>query len=306
VECSPYFRLSKRGTENADYELRKLRRTVAPRRVEKLNGKDFWEWYWAFRAPAEKGGPERITDAKHMMKRVKALFTIGVMLRLPDCAELREILSLCRFPMPKSRKHAIEFHQVVRFIAMAHKLGYPEMALAQALQYELTTRQGDVIGKEEYKEEDRNELEWLGFRWDEIDGDLILVHVTNKTRRPAVHDLKAYELVCAELRRLPNLPRTGPMIINPKTGRAFKYEEYRRRWRIIAKAAEIPDELQNRDSRAGGITEARNAGADTHDIQQLAGHADIRTTALYIRDDLEANSRVAQARAAHRARKTRE
>jgi len=74
---------------------------------------------------------------------------------------------------------------------------------------------------------------------------------------------------------------------------------------MIASAAGIPHEIQNRDSRPGGITEARNAGAAKDDIRQHAGHADARTTDIYIRESLESNNRVAVARAAYRAPKTR-
>jgi len=111
-ECSPYTRLKRKSEENADYELRKLKRAVAERRVEKLNGKDFWRWYWGFRQPAYEGGPERITDAYNIMTRARGVFTVGVLLRLPDCAELRNILSLIRFPNPESRKQVIKFQQV--------------------------------------------------------------------------------------------------------------------------------------------------------------------------------------------------
>jgi hypothetical protein len=73
---------------------------VAKRRVQKLNGIDFWRWYWECRKPACKGGPERIADAYHIMARVRAVFTFGVLLRYRDCAELRNILNLTRFPNP--------------------------------------------------------------------------------------------------------------------------------------------------------------------------------------------------------------
>ena len=180
------------------------------------------------------------------------------------------------------------------------------MALTQALEFELTLRQGDVIGKWEFKENDRNVLEWVGLRWNEVNDDLILAHNTNKIRgREVVFDLKAYELVYTELRRFPILPRIGPMIVDSKTGQPFEYQDFRRRWRLIADAAGIPDEVQNRDSRPGGITEARNAGAAKDDIRQHAGHADAQTTDIYIRETLEPNNRVAAARAAYRGRKTR-
>jgi len=55
--------------------------------------------------------------------------------------------------------------------------------------------------------------------------------------------------------------------------------------------------------RAGGITEARQAGAPTDDVAKLAGHANKRTTArVYDRDSLEAARRVARARHEHRGK----
>ena len=103
-EYSPYQQLARKSQENADYELRKLKRTVAERRVEKLNGIDFWRWYWEFRKPAKEGGPERITDAYNIMTRVRGLFTFGVLLRLPACAELRNILKSYQVPEPDVTK----------------------------------------------------------------------------------------------------------------------------------------------------------------------------------------------------------
>jgi hypothetical protein len=64
--------------------------------------------------------------------------------------------------------------------------------------------------------------------------------------------LKTYSLVMAEFARLPELPDIGTVIIDHKTGQPFKYHTYRTRWREIAREAGIPDEVWNRDSRAGG------------------------------------------------------
>jgi hypothetical protein len=114
-----------------------------------------------------------------------------------------------RFPNPESRKQTIKFQQVVAFIAKAHELDYPEMALAQALEYELTLRQGDVIGKLEYKDRERDTLEWVGLRWENIDEDLVLFYKTNKKGREVVADLKAYDLVYAEVRRFPDSTEYG-------------------------------------------------------------------------------------------------
>jgi hypothetical protein len=59
----------------------------------------------------------------------------------------------------------------------------------------------------------------------------------------------------------------------------------------------------NRDLRAAGVTEGRQAGAPSDDLAKQAGHANKRTTArVYDRDQLEAARRVAQARARYRGR----
>ena len=60
-------------------------------------------------------------------------------------------------------------------------------------------------------------------------------------------------------------------------------------WRTIATVAGIERTVWNRDLRAGGITEARAAGAPMDDVAMTAGHNDKRTTArVYDRDRLEA------------------
>jgi len=62
----------------------------------------------------------------------------------------------------------------------------------------------------------------------------------------------------------------------------------------------IPDNVWNRDSRAGGITEALGAGAQLDDARQHAGHAETRTTQRYNRDTLAKTRRVAELRVASR------
>jgi integrase len=136
--------------------------------------------------------------------------------------------------------------------------------------------------------------------WQEISPDRILTHDTGKTGQRVVHDLKECPLVLAELDRLPALPRIGPVIIDSKTGEPFRRREYSGRWREIARAVGIPDDVWNRDSRAGGVTEGGDAGADIEDLRQHAGHADIRTTQRYNRKTLEKTKRVAKARVEHR------
>ena len=72
-------------------------------------------------------------------------------------------------------------------------------------------------------------------------------------------------------------------------------------WRRVRQTTGIGKEVWNRDIRAAGVTEGRQAGAPTDDLAKQAGHANKRTTAkVYDRDRLEASRRVAKARTAHR------
>jgi site-specific recombinase XerD len=58
---------------------------------------------------------------------------------------------------------------------------------------------------------------------------------------------------------------------------------YRKWFRAIARAAEIPDEVWSMDSRAGAATAADEAGADLEAISDMLTHAEPRTTVRYIR-----------------------
>jgi hypothetical protein len=303
---SPYQEFPDNSRRTADKELRAIDRAVGERRLEYLQGIDFRRWYKEFRKPSEEGGAERITSAHHRMTRVRAVFSFGGELGLPHAKRLREELSRIRFEMPKSRTQQVTFEQTCAFIVKAHELGYYEMAMAQALQFEFMLRQTDVIGKWEPSEKDPHVSEWVtGVRWEEITQNGVLSHTTGKRRRNVALDVKVYPLVQAELDRLAVVPSFGPIVVDSKTGNPFKYENYRKRWRQIARAAGIPDDVWNRDSRAGGVTEAGDAGAEKEDMRQHAGHAQARTTEIYNRASAVQTSRVEGLRVAHRARKNK-
>lgn len=104
-----------------------------------------------------------------------------------------------------------------------------------------------------------------------------------------------------ELARMPATGRSGPLIVNPRTGLPYRHEYFRVLWHKCAAEVGISRSIWNCDLRAGGITEARQAGASTDDVAKTAGHVSKRTTAkVYDRDTMEAARRVAKARIAHR------
>ena len=70
--------------------------------------------------------------------------------------------------------------------------------------------------------------------------------------------------------------------------------------------AGVPDDVWNRDSRAGGVTEATDADGSKENLEQVrhhAGHSSIETTQRYSRMTLDKTSNVARLRTAHQERK---
>ena len=77
--------------------------------------------------------------------------------------------------------------------------------------------------------------------------------------------------------------RVGPLIIDEKSGRPYAEDGYAREWRIVARAAGIPDHVKNMDARAGAISEADEALAPLDEIRSTAGHSQASTTLRYVR-----------------------
>jgi integrase len=113
-------------------------------------------------------------------------------------------------------------------------------------------------------------------------------------------DLSKYSLLFPLLDAVPHEERTGP-IIKGEGGLPVRQSSYGKWFRQIARAAGIPDEVWNMDSRAGGATEAEDSGADLDAIQAALTHSDKRTTLWYIRQRSRKIATVADARARKRA-----
>jgi hypothetical protein len=114
----------------------------------------------------------------------------------------------------------------------------------------------------------------------------VLVKDTTKTGQEANIDFNLYPLALAELQRVPPDQRVGPLIINPRTGQPFIERRFQKDWRAVARAAGIPDDVLNRDSRAGGVTEGADAGADLKHLRHHASHSSTVTTVRYSRKTL--------------------
>ena len=186
------------------------------------------------------------------------------------CMRLSSILHKMRFGVPKSRaQHLTETHaNAIR--AKAHEMGRPSIALAQAFQFDCPLKQTDVIGQWAPLSEpgfsdliDAVKGKWMrGIRWETIDDNLILRHVTSMHQKELEIDLKQAPMVMEELKRLGERPSRGPVIICEWEGIPWSNNEYRRWWRKLATAAGVPKTVKNMDSiRATGSNENRSREA---------------------------------------------
>jgi hypothetical protein len=310
---SPYQKIEASTRHPYDIYARMIIETVGARRVDALDGRDLRRWHTEWSAPLKEGDKPRIAAARMAIIVLKNALTFAATCRKPGCADLRNILRDINFPGPRPRTEAPTAAEVIAARKAAHKIGHSPVALAYALQFEGTTRQWDVVGKWVPLSDKKassiidGASKWIGPMWSQIDANMIFRFTPAKTQftsgAQVVLDLRLLPMVVEELEKVPEEARRGPLIVNPRTGLPYRNWYFGEVWRRVRKIAGIRKEVWNRDMRAAGVTEARQAGAPTDDLAKQAGHANKRTTAkVYDRDRLEATRRVAQARIAHRGK----
>lgn len=290
-----------------DENLKILEMEVGASRLDELTGLDFKRWFTKFKAPATEGKPERPRRAYGAMQLLRIIIGFGVVCNIHECFRLTAILKEMEFPMPKARTAAMTFALAEAVCDHAIKDGYPSIALAQALQFELTLRQIDVIGRWEPADEGQGGIvdrgtRWLdGLLWSHVDSNGILVKPTSKVDDVvAEHDTNGYPLLRKYIDMVPMEKRIGPMIVCETTGLPYRYRHFRDVWRTIADKAGVPKSIWNRDSRAGGVTEGSDAGADLEHLRHHANHKNAQTTARYNRSTLKKTKAVADLRIAAR------
>lgn len=99
--------------------------------------------------------------------------------------------------------------------------------------------------------------------------------------------------------------RSGPLVIDERTGLPWPTNAFGRHWRRIATAVGVPATAQNRDSRAGAVTEASAATEDFDAIREHASHSHASMTARYSRSTVKKKNKVARLRVARRGRDER-
>lgn len=259
---SPYHDYRPVTRADFDWRISVIKRTVGGAILSEINGRHFKQWYAGWRKPAEEDGPERLRRAHGLITMLRIALKFGKSLKLPHCRDLKEIISEVRFETAPPRTGRIDADMANAIRAAAHKAGVPSVALAQAIQFELTLRQGDVIGQWVKIHEDgvsavtdRGQKWICGLRWDEI-ANGILTHKTSKRGQVLSFNLALYPMIAEELALIPLEQRVGPMIVSEATGIPWRKRQFAKDWRAIADAAGVPKDVWNMDSRAGGVTEA--------------------------------------------------
>ena len=275
---------------------------IGKRRVTAVTGVDVLGWYKRWKAPDEPGGPEKLAAAAMAAAVLNAALAFGVLDgNRPGCKDLHYAMGLMEFPKPRPRRHAPTADQIEKARALAHEKGHPGLALAYAIQFETTLRLWDVVGQWVPLDSPgisaivHRGQKWFGLTWADIDENLILRAVPSKTinttNKEINFDISLCPMVMQELANIPVEARVGPLVKHGK--RPYAGHKTRSVWREIAKEIGLSG-MWNRDIRAGGITEARKAGADLDDVSKVAGHSGKAITArVYDRNDsVESHRRV--------------
>jgi integrase len=306
--------------------LRSLKVAVGKTQVKNLAWEDFLDWQEQF--GIDDDGSEKPGRAVGLMGHLKRVFRFGALVlpRSAGCHDIcdifdriAEIRSGMLETSSRKRTEYITVAQCRLLMAEAHRRGRHSVALVQAMAFDCGLRPKDVYGEwipvgwPGTSDVVRGGYKWLmGARWDEIDANLIWRHRLSKSvrgnkavARPdkgkiAEFDLKSFGMVMEELQSIPPERRVGPVVINEFTGYPWNDKQFQGVWRDIARACGIPDNVQNRDSRAGAATEADLAGVPREKVKRMLGHSKEDTTAIYQRADREVRTEIAQLRAENR------
>jgi hypothetical protein len=296
--------------------LKIIEATVGARVVRNLTVLDVKRWYREWKKPKMKGGAEHIKRAHDAVATFRMILRFGFALGFDECGKLAERLKTVLFEKSGAREQEMTYAQAAAFVRKALEMGrsgvFPwdrarSMAIGIAAQFDLLLRQKDVIGEWTPSMPDvpgaiydgAGEM-WQGrFRWENVPGWKLRLK-TSKTRSAIEFDLQNYSLLFPLLESVPLHERSGA-IIKGEHGLPIRERSYRKWFRQIARAAGIPDEVWSMDSRAGGATEADEAGADLKAISDHLTHAETKTTVRYIRRVQKRTATVAEARNRKRA-----
>ena len=285
--------------------------------LAEITGRMILSWYKEW---SDNG--QKVSAGGAFIATLRTMFRFGAgLLDDAECSRLAGTLSSQSYKGTKPREVALSAEQAIAVRKAAHARDWHYMALAQAIQFECTLRQKDVIGQwvpvkepgvsdvirtKMYKGQKKTKKWITGIRWERIDENLILRHVTNKRNKKIEIDLKLAPMVMEEFQAIfgstdrAAMKASGPVIICEFDKHPYYSTEFRRKWRKVADDAGVPKHVKNMDTRSGAITEAAAAGADMEKVRKAATHSNVAQTQNYSRDDAKATAEVMALRVARR------
>lgn len=218
----------------------------------------------------------KVAQGHSLFAKLRLLSSYGTTVLNDDaCVRFSAVLHKMRIRKPRGGAVPLTEDHAKAIRAKAHEMRLHSIALAQAFQFDLRLKQTDAIGEWVPLSEpgvsdviSEQKGKWIrGLRWEEIDSNLILRHVTSLHQREVVLDLKKALMVREELARLGKLPTRGPVIVSETTGEPWAQFEFRRRWRKVADAAGVPSNVKNGSSSlVGDPNENRSPKAPVRDM----------------------------------------
>jgi hypothetical protein len=279
-ELSPYKKIRFKTREYYDALIKRLLQDCGSLKLADLKTQDFQSLYdgWT------ENGTKKQAMGHSLITMLRGLVNFGMAGLADDqCERLAMVLHNMHFPMVKSsRSERLTAEQAMEICRAANEMGRASIALAQAFQFDCKLRQKDVIGEwvplTESEQSDVidtvNGNKWLrGIRWEGINENFILTHVTSKGQKKITVDLKLAKMIMDELGNVSRdqLPPKGPIIISEASKLKLPWYgvEFRRNWRLAADKAGVPRAVKNMDTRAGAISEATNAKSSDGDEPKL-------------------------------------
>jgi hypothetical protein len=287
-ETSPFHKVGADTQKSYQWECKRIRETVGERRLDpkleggawlpRRTGEDFRRWHYNWGQPKpllDEAGEEvkragvvvmvasTPSRATHCIAMLRTLLSYNVEIGTRGALDLRAMLSAMRFEKPGARDKAPTYEQTDAIVNKAMEMGYRSIAITTLAQYELIERRTHIIGQWNDDAWSRGwvwdgqialgqRLEWVGVTPDWR----IRYFQTKKGANLREYDLKVVQRLLGLMQDTPKEARTGAIIICESTGEPWDTRRYQAKFREIARAAGVPDDVWSMDMRSGGATEA--------------------------------------------------
>lgn len=179
--------------------------------------------------------------------------------------------------------------QVLHSLDLSNVVGLRDRAIIAVLIY--TAARGGAVAKLRLRDFSSDGRQWL-FRFDEKGGKVRDI--------PARHDLEGYMLDYMREAGIGDEPGDAPLFRTARgktkalTANGMKGKDVLRMVKRRFKDAGLPSNLTCHTFRATTITDLLESGVNPDDVQELAGHADPRTTRLYDRRKREVTRNIVE------------